>query len=280
MNKLKLVNYNLEWTLLGGQSFSWDFIDGYYYGFTNSSAIKCRLDEEYLLWQTYPEKNDEEFIKRYFRLDVDYETILSRINKDIYTANAIKQYPNLRLLSQDFEQTLLSFILSANNNIKSIRKSIRILNEMYGKRINIDGKEMYLFPRTANIAEASLDNLLKSKIGFRANYLKKAAEHLQHSNLPKRILSFSEKEARESMMEIKGVGNKISDCVLTFSLGFDNVTPIDVWVKRIVTQFYGLDPKMKYEEIRKWLDDYFEGYTSWAGQFLFEYIRNLRPQIS
>ena len=72
------------------------------------------------------------------------------------------------------------------------------------------------------------------------------------------------------------VGEKIADCVLVLGLGFNNVTPIDVWGKRFLINFYNLNSKMKYEDMRKWIGNYFEGYAGWAGQFLYEYIRNQR----
>ncbi len=85
----------------------------------------------------------------------------------------------------------------------------------------------------------------------------------------------SETDARKTLLGINGVGEKIADCVLVFGLGFDNVTPLDVWSKRVFTRFYKLNPKMKYEDMRFWASNYFEGYAGWAGQFLYEYIRTL-----
>ena len=83
-----------------------------------------------------------------------------------------------------------------------------------------------------------------------------------------------EDEARTALTEIKGIGEKIAGCALVFSLGFDNVTPLDIWAKRALIDFYKLNPKMKYNEMSKWASKYFEGYAGWAGQFLYEYIRS------
>ena len=273
MNNLSLSHYNLEITLLGGQAFNFDFYpeEQCFYGFTQERVIVLKHDG----WQTYPDNDNFEFLKKYLRLDVDYLEILQQIQKDKYIKSAIKKYPNLRLLKQDFEQTLFSFILSTNNNIPAIRKLVRALCQKFGKSININGRKTYLFPKTEVIAEAKLEDLLECKLGFRAKFLKGAAKHLLETNLHKRIHKMTEEEARTSLKEIKGVGEKIADCVLVFSLGFDNVTPLDVWGKRILTDFYKLNPKMKYEKMRSWIDNYFEGYAGWAGQFLFEYIRNM-----
>ena len=276
MNKLLLPDYDLNMTLLGGQSFAWDFEDGYYWGFTKDKAIKLKKGNDSLYWQTYPKKDNFNFIKNYLRLDVDYLKIVKKIQKDNHMKLAIKKYPNLRLLQQDFEETLLSFLISSNNNIRSIRKIIRSMNRKFGKSINIEGRKIYLFPKTEIIAEAKLEDLLECKLGFRAKYLKAAAKYLTEKDLSKKIKSMSESEARDTLLEIKGVGEKIADCVLVFSLGFNNVTPLDVWGKRAFTRFYKLNPKMKYEDMRKWIGNYFEGYAGWAGQFLFEYIRAIK----
>ncbi|MFN7088263.1 MAG: DNA-3-methyladenine glycosylase family protein [Candidatus Paceibacteria bacterium] len=273
MNKLHLPLYNLKTTLLGGQSFSWDFEDGYFYGFTNTHAIKLKQAGDTLYWQTYPEKDDIEFLKSYLRLETNYLMILKRINKDKYIKTAINKFSGLRLVKQDFEQTLLSFLLSAVNNVPGIRKSVRLLSRRLGKKINVDGKEIYLFPTKEAIANAPLDMLLECRIGFRAKYLKLAAQHLLQTGISQKIQNFKENEARKTLKAIYGVGNKIADCVLTYSLGFDNIAPLDRWGWRIATKLYGLNPKAKYDEIRMWFADYFEGYASWAMQFLFEYIR-------
>ena len=275
MNKIKITDYNLPITLIGGQSFSWDFKNGFYYGFTSSKVIKLKSEDETLFWQTYPEHNDSEFVKSYLRIDTDYTKILKKIEKDKYIKSAIKKYPGLRLLKQDFEQTLLSFMITSNNNIKSIRKIIRSLNRKFGKSIIVDGEKIFLFPETERFAEATLEDLLKCKLGFRAKFIKKAASHIIQTNLKGKIRKLSETNARQSLKEISGIGDKITDCILVFSLDFDNITPLDVWGKRVLTDLYKLNPKMKYEYMRDWLGHYFEGYAGWAGQFLFEYIRNL-----
>lgn len=263
-------------TLLGGQAFNFDFdpSDGFYYGFTQDKVIKLKNDNDKLFWQTFPENDNIDFLKSYLRLDVNYPKIINTIQKDKYIKSAVKKYPDIRLLKQDFEQTLLSFLISSNNNIRSIRTIIRKINQKFGKKNEIDGKEIFLFPKTETIADAKLEDLLECKLGFRGKFLKACAKQLLETNLHKKIHNMTEKEARNSLLEIKGVGEKIADCVLVFGLGFDNVTPLDVWAKRVLIRFYKLNPKMKYNDMQVWLSNYFGNYTSWAGQFLYEYIRN------
>lgn len=273
MNKTYLPNYDLSKTLLGGQSFVWDLIDGYYYGFTKNRIIKLKKEKDYLFWQTYSKNDDFDFIEKYLRLNVDYENILKTISKDRHIENAIKQQPNLRLLNQDFEETLLAFILSSNNTIKSIRKSVRLLAQDFGEKIKIDGINFHFFPKAEVIAAAGVNDLMKSKIGFRAKYLKSAATNISADHIFTRIGKMNEAEARKNLIQLNGVGDKIADCVLVFGLAHDDVTPLDVWARRVFVETYKLDYKMKYEDMRNWIKNYFNGYSAWAGQFLFEYER-------
>ena len=108
MNKLKLKNYNLKHTLLGGQAFNWDLIDGVYYGFTQDKVIKIIPKEDEILWQTYPKENDLEFLEHYLGLDLDYENILEKISIDQHIKKAIETVPHVRLLKQDFHQIFCS----------------------------------------------------------------------------------------------------------------------------------------------------------------------------
>lgn len=274
MNKMYLPNYNLSITLLGGQSFSWHFDGENYFGSTQDRVIHIiDLGRNEILWQTYPQNNDENFIKKYFRLDVNYNQIIRKIQKDEHINTAMKTIPDIRILKQDFDLTLLSFILSSNNNIKAIRKSIRYLSENYGEKISIEGKNIFTFPKTNVIANLSIDDLKKSRIGYRAKFLKEAAQRLHNTNLKNHIENLDADDVKTELLTFNGIGDKVSDCIMVFSLMFDNITPLDVWAKKVFINLYGLDPKMKYNDMQSWINEYFEGFAAWAGQFLFEWVR-------
>lgn len=277
MNKTELHNYNLSLTLQSGQTFVWDFIDGYYYGFTTNSVIKLKQVKDNLYWQTFPESDNWKLVKNYLRLDTDYTTILQRINKDKYLNSAIKHFPNLRLLRQDFNETVIAFILSARKNIKAVKGSLRELSKIFGEKVTVDNMVFYTFPKLENLASATLAELKDAKIGYRARFIKVTAKEIFTKNLQKTISALSEEDARSELKKLSGVGDKVADCVLLYSLGFDNAVPLDVWGQRFLTSYYGLDPKLPYAKMREWIRDYFEGFAGWAGQYLFEYIRNLKP---
>lgn len=291
MNKLLIPNIDLDITLLGWQSFAWDKIGEWYYWFTQNSLIKLKIvdfENEFkiLLWQTFDENwnetNDEEYIKKYFRLDLDFDEIVKKISKDKFVKNAIKANPWLRILSQDFEQCLLSFILSANNSIPNIRKSIRLMNKVLGKKVVIDWMDFYLFPKTEVIASQNEARLREFKMGFRTKYILNTANKIlsedainefKINKITNECIS-NEDFTRAALTYLPWVWDKIADCIMCFSLWFDNITPIDTWAKKALNKFYWLDSKMKIQEIRKWLNNYFRWYANFAWHFLFEYVRN------
>ncbi|MBD3329015.1 hypothetical protein GF357_00805 [Candidatus Dojkabacteria bacterium] len=279
MNKTQLSNFNHKVTLLGGQTFSWELADpknSTYIGVTQNYAIKARFEKKYLYWQTYPEKDNFSLIKSYFRLDEDYQRILSNIGHDKFVKKAMLAVPNIRLLRQPFDQTTLSFIISANNNITAIRKSINHLRRMLGDKIDVDGQDVFLFPKTDVIANTDKAKLRETKIGYRDKYISKTAKLLVEQDLAGKITKFSEEKARKHTLALPGVGNKVSDCILIFALGFENLSPIDVWTKRFLTDLYNLPANWSYEQFRAWVKDNFHGYASWANQFLFEWYRNAK----
>jgi N-glycosylase/DNA lyase len=277
MNSLHIPNYNFHITLLGGQAFGWDFNPktNEYFGITNTRAIKIKIiDSENILWQTYPIKDDFEFLSNYLNLNIDYLKILKSLPNDEYLNKAKEKYFGLRLLNQDFEEALLSYICSSNKSIKGIRYSVRLLARKYGEKIDVDGEEIYLFPKSNKIAESSLENLLETKIGFRAKYLKDTSEKLVNTNIKNEILNSDYLKAKELLKSLKGVGDKVADCVCVYSLNHSHITPLDIWGKRFLINYYNLNEKMSYEDMSKWVIQYFEGNAGIAGQMLFEYIRS------
>lgn len=274
MNFLKLENYNLEKTLLGGQAFNWDFINNAYYGFTIDKIIKLIPSEQGIFWQTYPNLDDTLYVKNYLNFKDNFDTILSLISKDQNIVLAINKVQNVQILKQDFDQTLLSFILTAHKNIKAVRKVIRELSRTYGTKYNIDGFDFYTFPTPEVISTLTEEQIKKCGAGFRAKYLIEASKTLvANKNIGQQLQLLTEENARSELLKFNGVGDKVADCVLTFSLGFYSVTPIDIWAQRVLFELYNINNKTKYSELRKWYFNYFGENTAYAGQFLFEYLR-------
>lgn len=273
MNFMKIENYNLEITLLGGQAFNWDFINDSYYGFFKDRIVQIKPELNGFYWQTYPKKNDIEFLNHYLNLKTNYLAKLKKLGgKDKYIKSAVQRYPGLRILNQEFEQTLLSFILSSNKSVKGVRKAVRNLTQAYGEEISVNNISFHLFPSVKELLKLQESDFRKLGFGFRAKYFKEALNRLSEDG----ALKFRDEDAvRKYLISFIGIGDKVADCIMVFSLGFQNVTPLDVWGKKVLTDFYKVNPKLSYSEMRKWYQNYFGENTALAGQFLFEYIRSL-----
>lgn len=278
MRNVSLKNFNHEITLVGGQSFSWDLVgDNEYVGVLQDDVIRAKFDESNGNLSYSSLKGDDDFIKEYFRIDTDYAKILEQISRDEHVKSAIAWQPNVRILKQPFEQTVLSYVLSSNNSILRINKSIRMLSKMLGDKVKFEGEEYSLFPSAEVLADASEELLFSAKIGYRNKFLKQVAQRLVDSQLAAHYQELSEEELRKELIAMPGIGEKVADCVMVFAVGVDDITPVDVWVKRFLKNLYGVSENLKPEEYRAWLRDQFGGYAAWAGQFLFEwYRRNYR----
>lgn len=274
MNLLEIQNYNFEKTLLGGQAFNWDKSNGTYYGFFQDKVVKIVPNNRGFLWQTYPENDDNKFLENYLEIDQDFYEIRDFLeSKDDHTKKALRKNNGLRILNQEPHQTLLSFILSSNKSIKGVRKAVRDLSKRYGRDIKVDGIKFNLFPLIEDLILVNEEDYRNLGFGYRAKFFYRAVQQLAHIDL---IRDYTEDEARNILMQFDGIGEKIAECIMVFGLGFREITPLDVWGKRILTDLYGISPNLKYSEMRLWLKNYFGEYTAISGQYLFEYIRESR----
>ena len=215
-------------------------------------------------------------LKEFFRLNEDIEEIKDSINKDVYINKAMNTYSQMRLIHQDSFQCLVSFICSSYSNIKRIKRNLELIRKHFGKKVKFDEKVFYVFPEKIGNDKKSLSKLKKCGLGYRMNYLLNLPSRSQLEKLKK----LNYEQAKAELLKIDGVGDKVADCVLLFSLGKDNAVPIDVWIKKGLTSLYGNQiPKTKmgnytYKEIFNFSQQYFGQYAGWAQQYLFHWLRN------
>ncbi len=211
----------------------------------------------------------------YFDLDRDYSQI-----KDIVTANdfvmrdAVNFGTGTRILNQDPWETLISFIISQNNNIGRIKRIIQTISERYGEPVNDD---QFAFPTTEALARLSEAELFECKMGFRAGYVKGAADAVASGVLDLQAVGRMETaDARRELMKLKGVGIKVADCVLLFAYGHKEVFPTDVWIKRIMEHFYFSGQETHIKDIHALAAKRFGEYAGFAQQYLFAYARGTK----
>lgn len=232
-------------------------------------------EDTLIFFDTKKEDVENVWIK-YFDLDRDYAKIKERLlMKDDVLFPAIKEKNGVRILNQEFHEVLLSFIISQNKQIPHIKKIVRDISESYGKYLGeINGEKYYSFPDIEAISKITEDDYRKLKTGFRASYLKDASEKLVSGAIKEDdFKNLSEEEARKKLMSIKGVGEKVANCVLLFSLGYREAFPVDVWIKRIMESLY-FDGNASKEEIQKFAKEQYGEYGGYAQQYLFCFGRD------
>lgn len=261
--------FDIEKTFDCGQCFRWDKDEeGNFIGVVRNKVIKAVQNQNVIEFFGINENDYNEFFCHYIDMDRDYEEINKGFMNDKILPKAMKYSDGIRLLNQDVFETVISFIISQNNNIPRIKKIINSFCMNFGKKIVFENKEYYLFPSIEDVKDITLDDLAVIKSGFRAKYILDAVNKINSGEVDiNNLKNLDYEEAKQELMKIKGVGDKVSDCVLLFSCGFVDAFPKDVWIKRILKEFYN------DESIDK---DYFHGYGGIAQQYLFHFARQVQ----
>ena len=179
----------------------------------------------------------------------------------------------IRILKQDLWETLISFIISANNRIPRIMKSVDKIAQVYGKEIYMNERKYYTFPEAKEIANSTLENLEVCKAGFRCKYVHSTSEMVERESINLgNIEKMNTDDAREYLMKLPGVGPKVADCVLLYSGTKKDVFPTDVWVKRVMEEIY-FKKKTGLKDIQKMAREKFGRLSGFAQQYLFYYAR-------
>lgn len=237
--------------------------------------LRVRQDGKCVVLYDTSEADYDGVWKNYFDMDKDYAAIKDRIvSADTRLTDAVNAKSGIRILQQDFFETLISFIISQNKQIPHIKQIVHTISERYGDKIELaSGKMVYTFPNVDKLYQVTEEELRECKVGFRAPYIKNAVEKVYNGEISEESLRCMDvNEARTTLMTIKGVGEKVANCVLLFGLGFTNVFPVDVWMKRIMEYMYfGEDTKR--ELIEQLAAEKFGEYSGYAQQYLFHYGR-------
>lgn len=267
MAKIKVKDFNLEHTLECGQIFRINKQDNWYYVIARDRFFKiCQINNQLEFHGT-----DKEFIIHFFSLDDNLSKILKEINKDRYIKKSIDKYRGLRLLKQDPWENLISFICSTASNIPRIKSKLNALSKAFGNKISIDSIDNYTFPKPGNIN--NYKKIVNAKTGFRAKYISDANKSVNIDKLNS-LKTLSYEDAKSELKKINGVGDKVADCVMLFSLGFNQAFPVDTWIKKTIQLLYFDNTTVSNEKIRTFGLDYFGAHAGYAQQYLFMFSRN------
>jgi len=267
MGKIKVKDFNLEHTLECGQIFRINRENGWYYINAQDKFFKINQVGNEIEFHGV----DKDFVIHFFSLNENLSKILKEINKDKYIKKSIDKYRGLRLIKQDPWECLISFICSSASNIPRIKSKIKALSESFGKKIALDEVCNYAFPTPGNIN--NYKKIVNAKTGFRARYIFEANNSVNINNLNS-LRTLPYKSAKNELKKINGVGDKVADCVLLFSLGFTQAFPVDTWIKKTMQLLYFDNTTTSNEKIREFGLEHFGTYAGYAQQYLFMFSRN------
>ncbi|QZY57537.1 8-oxoguanine DNA glycosylase [Crassaminicella profunda] len=261
-----------------GQCFRWNREeDGSFTGVAKGRVINVLKDENNIIFHN---TNKEEFLNiwvDYFDLKRDYGKIKESLaKKDSVMKEATHYGTGIRILNQDEWEILLSFIISSNRSIPLIKKSIESLCKRYGCFLGkYKGKKYYDFPKLEALQNKSVEEIKESYTGYRAKYIVDTVELIRQKKVEiYNLKNLSTEKSKKELLRCSGVGPKVADCILLFSMGKFDVFPIDVWVRRIMEYFY-FSEGTTLKKIQIFAKEHFEDMAGFAQQYLFYYAREL-----
>ncbi len=282
------VAFDLDFSLCCGQVFRWGKINGWWYGVVGEQVVKIRQCGAQLEFENV----QREFVQKYFGLNDNLNEIKSCVGKDDYVRNALQRFEGLRIVRQLPWECLISFICATYKSIAAIELMLKKLSMKYGEKKFFDGLEFYTFPTIERLTKASEEGLLECGLGYRAKYVRKTAKKiLDESFNLEDLKALPYLEARKALIEFSGVGLKVADCVLLFSLEKMEAFPVDVWIKRVILNHYAnqlpaeIVKKMQshnsltnfeYQKISEFARSYFGQYAGYAQEYLFHFERTQR----
>ena len=260
-----------------GQCFRWNKEeDGSYTGVIKNGVINVKKLGNDVNFTGVCDENIKKICEEYFNLQTNYEVIKEKLsNIDIYLKNSIKYGNGIRILKQDLWETLLSFIISANNNIPRIKTIIERIAKKYGNRIEYRNKMYYTFPTPEMLQNASIDDFRGLGLGFRDVRIYETVQRTLKGEIDLEKLKQEENTEvlRKKLLEIPGVGPKVADCVMLFALNRFDVFPVDVWVKRVISELYFNKKEQTPNVIHEFAEKQYGNWAGLAQQYLFYWRR-------
>ena len=270
------MQINLDHTINSGQVFLWQKQDKTWYGINGPDVFAVDEDNPERI-RAYGDSNYD-----LFRKSDNFEKIIKEISKDKTLKDAAKRFPGLRLMRQDPFQCYITFIVSSNSSIQNIRLTLQRLSRRFGKKVSFGQNEFHLFPEPKKLADAPKSELLSCGLGYRAEFVKNAAKMVKEKKIDFDLLKKSDyHNARNSLLKVYGIGNKVADCILLFSLEKLESFPLDRWIIRSLEEYYPEEFSLggktltdkKYQAMHEKIVEHFGPHAGYCQQFLFKLIR-------
>ncbi len=283
---------NLPYTLDCGQAFRWRLRkDGWWVGVVRGHAVRLRREENNVLGQVYPAVPDAAaFLASYLRLEVDLAALYRGFaSADPWIAEAVESFAGLRVLSQEPQETLLSYVCSTANSVPRISRSVEEISRRYGRLIGSpEGEPFYAFPTARALAEAPEEELWREcGLGWRGSNVKRVAADLleKPEGWPEQLRALPYREAKADLMELRGIGAKIADCVCLFSLGKDEAVPVDTHIWAVAKEIFDAQVTTKsltpatYELVAGMYQQRYGSFAGWAQEYLYLYRRASQGRV-
>lgn len=282
------VPFNLNATLCCGQVFLWEPHGDWWFGVVGDRVLRLRQRGETLEFAGA----DLQFVNRYFRFDDDLDAIAREIGKDEHVKAALNEFWGLRLIRQEPWECLISYICATYKSVAAIQLMLQKLSARFGERLRFEGCDFYRFPTARRLALATLIELETCGLGYRAKYVLNASRMVADRSFDVvELRRMSYLEGKQVLMGFPGVGAKVADCVLLFSLEKLEAFPVDVWMKRVLLRHYTscLDAETvrkftaqkgltdsAYKKLNTFAREYFGKFAGYAQEYLYHYERSQR----
>jgi N-glycosylase/DNA lyase len=283
--KLDADAFNLDVTLCCGQVFRWEKKGDWWYGVVGDQALKVRQTRAELEF----DGANEALIVHYFGLDDDLQEISGKIGRDEHIRKALREFWGLRIIRQDPWECLISYICATYKNIPAIRHMLLSLSSKFGEKTTLDGMGFFTFPTPEKLAGTTEASLTTCGLGYRAKYVQDTSKRIFENDFELESLrQLPYEQAKKQLCRLAGVGPKVADCVLLFSLGKTEAFPVDRWIERVILNHYveKLPPELaqklknragftnsEYAKLNVFGREYFGEYAGYAQEYLYHYER-------
>ena len=272
----EIENFDAKAIFTCGQAFRWyEESDGSFTTVHLGRVLNVLNEKDRVIFKGTNLKEFDEIWMDYFDLNTDYKEIRKVLSNNEILPKAMEYGEGIRILNQNHFEMLISFIISANNMIPRIKKSIEVISMRYGKFICEDeNRKYYSFPTVEELSRATVEDLREfAKVGFRDKRIFDTVNMILNEKID--LDNFENLETdilREELLKFAGVGNKVADCIMLFSYNRGEVFPVDVWIKRVMEELF-IKEETPVKKISKEADRIFGKYAGYAQQYLFYYGR-------